>query len=114
MLSFFVLFFKKVAGLQVTLLSFIHRHAKHYRVGRSYAVTGTSGSGASGDPAAVRAVMRVVTVRIQAALMSRPALSRSGGRRLIPGRDHHAAPCMVHFCSANAIFIVGFSSLSRG
>lgn len=31
-----------------------------------------------------------------------------------PGRDHHAAACMVHFCSANAFFIVGFSSLSRG
>lgn len=27
----------KLAWLQVTLLSFIHRHAKHYRVGRSYA-----------------------------------------------------------------------------
>lgn len=74
-------------------------------------VANTSGSRTSGDPPAVWAVKRVVTVRIQAALMPRPAPHRSGGRRLIAGQPHyhHPAPCAAHFCPAPSVcFIVGF------
>lgn len=57
--------------------------------------------------------MRVVTARIKAALMSSPAARGSAGRRLIPGRDQHAAPCMAHFSSATACIIVELPSLSE-
>lgn len=44
-----------------------------------------------------------VTVRIQAALTSRPSPHRSGGRRLIAGQPHyqHSAACMAHFGPAD-------------
>lgn len=70
-------------------------------------MTGTSGSGTSGDAATARTMMRVVTARI----MSSPAARRSAGRRLIPGRDQHAAPCMARFCSDTACIIVELPSL---
>ena len=77
----------------------------------------TSGSRTSGDPPAVWAVMRTLTVRIQATLKSGPAPRRSGGRRLIAGRPRyqHAATCVAHFSSAPSIFsIVGFAGCQWG
>lgn len=72
----------------------------------------TSGSRTSGDPSAVWAVMRVITVSIQAALMSLPAPHRSGGRRLLiagqPRVYQHASASLAWFAYFSSTLNISF------